>query len=214
MNLSELEAAVFRGLDESQTSPVYWSQTDVDAALNEGVECLAEASEYNELSETLGLTAARTYYNLKALLTVADRFLRVTRIWNPVASRWMEIVTIRELDEETYARWERTPGEPQNAIIRGLWWLGIFPRPTASTGTLTVYFAALPVPLALPTDTPGFPQEWHRGIVHYALYDLLAQSGETAKAIEHFKHFLEYQAGLVAYVKQRMRKDRVGVIGA
>ena len=60
------------------------------------------------------------------------------------------------------------------------------------------------------SDTPGFPQEFHFGIVEYALYDLFAQEGDTQKALKHWMDYEAYENALSKYVDGRMAKDKIG----
>ena len=48
MNFGEMQTRVFRELSESQTSPVYWSLADVKTAINEGLACMSDVTEWYE----------------------------------------------------------------------------------------------------------------------------------------------------------------------
>ena len=210
MTLSELKTEVFRRLDESQASPVYFSDLDVETSLNEGYETISEASEWYEDSAAINLLD-ETYYNLKAL--IGERFLRVTRVWNPQINVWLVPTSPRELDTRGFARWEKVTGQPRMWFVRGLWHLGLYPKVPVAGGTVKVYYKALPNPLTGDNDVPGFEEEYHLGLVDYAIYDLLAQTGETQKALGYYDSYLVVERALTAHASNRMRVDKLGVFG-
>jgi hypothetical protein len=55
------------------------------------------------------------------------------------------------------------------------------------------------------TDTPGFPEEFHAGLVDLAVSDLLAQERETSKALRYWDRGMGYGAELRQYVGGRQR---------
>ncbi|RPJ54954.1 MAG: hypothetical protein EHM23_27670 [Acidobacteria bacterium] len=207
MTFAELKTEVFRVLKENSTTPVYWSAQDVEDSLNEGLETISEASEFYETNTTVSLQANQTYYDLKDL--AGDGFLRVTRVWNTQTSRWLAPTDVRKLDG-AYRQWEKNTGEPQKWFVRGLWHLGVWPKADATSGTVKVYHRSLPAALSATTDTPAFQREFHQGLVRYAAYDLLAQDGETRKALTQYEQYLGFENRLKAYVGGRISVDRIG----
>jgi hypothetical protein len=51
------------------------------------------------------------------------------------------------------------------------------------------------------TDSPGFPETLHYGLVEYALCDLWAQDAEVDKALQAWQQYLTYENGLKAFVQ-------------
>lgn len=125
MTLSDIRTEVFRRLDESETSPVYWSLADVDDAINAGYEEISDATEWYELAAQLG-TDGSLYYDLTTQLS--PRFLRLKHIYNATSNLWLSFTTPRDMDGK-YVSWETVSGEPEKALLRGLWWLGLWPKP-------------------------------------------------------------------------------------
>ncbi len=201
-----MQTEVFRRLDESSVSPVFWDLPDVKTALNEGYEEISEAAEWFETNQIVGFTQDNTYHNIELLLT--NDPLTVRAVWNSQTLRWMWPTTVRELDTEMYPHWQKVTGAPEYWFMRGLSILGVFPKPPASTGTMEIWGTAMPVALSANGDTPAFPREFHYGLVEYALYDLLVQDVETKEAIIHYNEYLRYEDGLRKHVQERTR-DRV-----
>jgi hypothetical protein len=205
MNRASIRAEVRRRLGDNTA---FWTDANINDSINEGLEEMAEASEYYETSETENLSASSPIYDLSSLLD--NDILRVSSIWNTQKEQWMQ-PTGPHLLNRKYARWEAITGEPESYYFRGLWHLRFFPKVAASSGTFTVYYSAVPPLLALDTQSPGFPEEYHYGLVEYALYDLLSQDQETNEALLHWAEYLGYEAGLFRWVKDR--GNRAGVMG-
>ncbi len=211
MNLSEYRADIFARLNENAVTPAFWAEADVDLAVNHGLEDLADVSEYYEVSQSINLAANATYYNLLSLC--AKEPLTTNAVWNAQTSRWLSPTTVAELDNETHVRWEKVTGPPEKWFVRGLYKLGLFPKPPASSGTITVYHSAIPARLVNPTDAPAdLPADYRYALIEYALFELLAQDGEIREALVHYNNYLGYRVGLRLWTQRRTR-DRVGVIG-
>lgn len=113
------------------------------------------------------------------------------------------------MDFHTYRRWEINLGMPQKIFMRGLFYLGIFPLQNGDTGLMRFYYTAMPPALVNDSDEPGFPSEFQRGLVQYALFDLYAQDRETQKAMIHWQQYIEIEQQFVDYVQHRIGIDRL-----
>ena len=202
-----MQTEAFTRLEENSSSPRFWALADIKAALNEGLEEMSDSSEWYERNYAIPHVAAQVYTDLKASLG-SDQILTPKHAFNNQTNRWIEFKDVRDLDNERL-EWETVTGEEEKCILRGLWWLGTFPHPAASSGSLTLYFTALPPTMVSDSDTPGFPDEYHYGIVEYALGDLFSQERDYVKSLSHFKAFLPYDAGLKHYVESRIARDRI-----
>ena len=100
-------------------------------------------------------------------------------------------------------RWERVTGEPQRFVMRGLWWLGLYPCVQADGGTVTLYDVELPEPLVEDDDEPTFPETYHIGCVEGGLADLWAADGEATWALTAWAAYLETEAALLAWLQHR-----------
>ena len=209
MTLAEMRTEVFRRLNESSVSPDFWTEADVDESLNDGLDEISDASEWYERHASIPLLNRRPYYDLRTALQ-DDTILCPGRMLNVQTSRWMQPTHVRDLDYHTYRRWESIAvSQPEKAFLRGLWWLGFFPQSGSDDGFVRFWYKAMPPHLVNASDEPGFPQEFHYGLVAYAIGDLFGQDGETQKALMWWQKYGEYEAGLKAYADGRQKVDRI-----
>ena len=199
MNFSQLQSEVRRRLNEP--SAVFWTDADIQNALNEGLAELADRTEYYEWWANIRMQTDRSYYDLRSLLPY--EVLTPTRIYNAVTSAWLRAADTRNLDGR-YATWETVGGEPDEFFIRGAWWLGVFPRPSVDGTALRLYYTAQPPALVVDEDLPeDLPVEFHAALVDYALSDCYAQERETKKATAWMASFDGYAVKLAATVQNR-----------
>ena len=200
-----MQTEVSRRIDDAGNR--YFSAPDVKLAINEGYEEMSDASEWYELNAPIALVQDNQYYNLQLQFPSDKVPLSVTSVWNVQTSKWLDPTSPMELDATTF-RWGNTSGEPEAFFVRGLWVLGVYPKCAQNSGTLTVYYTAVPDPMVDDADLPGFDQEFHFGLIEYALYDLYSQEEETKQALLHYKQYLEHEKALRDSVKRRTL-DRV-----
>ena len=116
---------------------------------------------------------------------------------------------MRDLDYRVFPQWEDTIGPPERFFLRGLFWLGTFPKAAADGTTLQTWFTALPPSLEHDGSEPGFPEQFQYGLVEYAAGDLCLQDAEPTKALLHFKEYLTYETALMNDVASRIAIDRI-----
>ena len=199
MTLSEFRTDIRRRLGETAT--VFYSDDDIDDAIDEAYEEMADATEFYERQAQIQAIAGHTYYNLLNILP--DTFLSPRRIYDSTTSRWLTPTDPRELDYHGYRQWERVSGPPQKYLMRGNWWLGVFPRPATDLPIERLSYTAIPSAMSATTDEPAFPREYHPGISEFALSDLFSQARETVKALDKWADYLEYEIALKSYVEGR-----------
>lgn len=200
MTFAEMKEETFRRLREVSSAPVFFSEADVEEALNAGYAELSDASEWYEVSQNIDILEDRPYYDLRRVLGAA--FLAVGPGFDTQTSQWLLPTVTKQFDAHD-RRWERVVGEPQRLIIKGLWWLGYWPRFGADSGTIKQYYTALPPVLAEDDDEPGFPENFHDGCIEFALADLWAQDAETTRALLAWAQYLETEAALSEWVSER-----------
>lgn len=209
MTFLELQTEVLRFFGEPvppSVSQNFALVADAKAAINEGYETISEASRWYEKTTSINIVNS-LYYNLNdpAVMTGVDTepLLLIKGLFSAQNNRWMRQTFWRELDEEIYPAWELSIGEPDYFLMRGAWWLGLHPHKTSASGTMRANHIAMPTLLSADADLPGFPQEFHQGLVSYATYDLYCQDKEWAKAKRKWAEYLKFQDGLIEYVQHR-----------
>src|SRR5688572_21230412 len=195
MTLTEMRAEVYRRLRESTDSPTMWTDADINQALQEAYQELADACEFHEKWQRIELLADRPYYDLRHL--TRDEFLVAGPVFNETTNRWMIPTTPSDLDV-TDLRWEERIAEPERFMVRGLWWLGYWPVTSAPGGSLKQYYVGLPDALE-DDDAPAIHTAYHYALVEYALWDLFAQDGEVDLAWASWKEYLGYELRLDAF---------------
>lgn len=201
MTKAQLISAVVARLEESATTPVFYTEEDIIASLHAGYMELSDAAEWDERYLTVDLLADRPWYDGRTVLG-AD-LLTIGAAFSDSLNRWLVPTAGLELDRAD-SRWERVPGPPQRVLTNGLWWFSYWPRMGSDLGTVKQYYTALPAALSESVDEPGFPETFHQGLVEFAVYDLLAQEGETQRAMVAWLEYLSYERGLQAFVEGRL----------
>lgn len=181
---------------------VYFSDDDIDTALDEGYDELSDQTEWNETSVDVELLASRPYYDLQTIL--GDDLLAPGRAFNRQTSRWLIPTSYRDMDTHD-RRWEEVVagGQPDRMIRRSLRWMGYWPRSSSDGDLIKQYFTALPAVLA-DDDAPGFPERFHLGLVAYALADLWSQDGEITFSAEAWQEYEAVEKELRIWVTQRL----------
>ena len=209
MTLAGMRTEVFRRLNENSVSPDFWTEADVDEAINDGLEEISDASEWYERHASIPILKQRPYYDLRTTLG-DDTILSPGRALNVQTNRWIDPTHVRDLDYHTYRRWESiSTGQLERMFLRGMWWLGFFPQGSADSGWVRFWYKAIPSRLVNATDEPGFPKEFHYGLVEYAVGDLLGQEGETKKSLKFWQAYQEKEVGLTDYANSRQSRDRI-----
>jgi hypothetical protein len=207
-SLSQIRDRVRTRFEHDSTTR--WSDADINAAINAGLEELAEATGYYERSVSLGLKEDRTYYDLRAL--IPDSALNVVAVWHENTNRWLNATTHREM---TYAEWEKVVGDPIAWFPRGMWWLGLWPHPSSDVDQwVRVYYCGLPPELTDDTQEPvDLPDDFHTALEDYALYELQHREGETKKALDWWQSYRQREHALGRHVRSRVVRARTSRIG-
>lgn len=187
-----------------------WPQSKFLEAANDGLDELSEATGFYERFVAIPLKGKQTYYNLMGF--VPDDAFQLNSVFNVTHQIWLSPATI---DDMQVQRWETVPGSPQKYIVRGAFWVGIYPRPSSDVGVIQVYYSGLAPHLVdsysvLPAD---LPDDFVTALDDYILYDLSTKDGETDKALEHWNSYYARQEALATYVEERIVKARSGRLG-
>lgn len=213
MNLGEIQTEINTRIEEDPATPVYWSGPQVIKAVNDCYEEMSEWSGWYERRATITKVAG-TYYDLWSTSVIAAPELVAwpLRVYNTNISRWLGPNHYRDLDRENF-EWEKARGEPDQWFMRGSNFLGTFPRKSAGGGSMDVDFIGVPPALVNPTDTPGFPQEFHVGLVNGAMAALYAQDREWKKSQRYWGLYKTTREALKSFVGHRVAIDRRPIFG-
>ena len=155
--------------------------------------------------------AGQAYYDLRGF--TPEDMIGVTSVWDTVSSAWLD--PVGEPDSVGGVRWEASAGQPQVFWMRGIYWLGVWPIPSDSTGYIRVHFSGLAPHFVIDQDVLAeLPDDFIPALEDYALYEMSAQDGETSKAMEHYKNYSERSDAFRQFVERRTVTARHGVIGS
>lgn len=204
VTLAQLRERVRERFEHDST--VRWTDSDIDAAINAGLGELSEGAGFYESSIAVDLKHGRTYYDLRAIMPYTA--IKITRICDS-GNEWLEPTAPRLLGRR---EWERSEGEPDHWFLRGLFWLGLYPKPNAdTTDGITIYYTEVHPLLTSDGDTlQQLPDSAADCLVDYALYDLYAQEGETQKALSLWQSYQEGETALRQLVERRVVRPRLG----
>jgi hypothetical protein len=196
ITFAELESRV-RTLYES-TGTTRWASLDFLRAANEALDDLSESTGFYESFVTIPLRGKQTYYDLRGFTTG----FRINFVFNTQQQIWLTPVGIGDL---ITPRWETVPGEPVRYMVRGAYWLGLYPRPSGDVGSVRVYFDGIAPHFrdfgsVLVSD---YPDDYVDALESYMLYDLSGRDGESERAVGHWNDYHKRAKQLEAFVTQR-----------
>lgn len=202
LSFADLESSA-RTVFEAESSARWESQDFLDAA-NEGLDDLSETGFYERFA-TIPLKGRQTYYDLRGFLP--EDLVRLTFVFNPDNQLWLDPMAIVDM---VTPRWETIPGTPQQYLVRGLYWLGLYPRPESDTGSVRVYYEGLaPHFKDSSSIISDLPDDLTMVLEDYILYDLSARDGESDKAMLHWSDYWKGRKDLNGFVKNRI-ESRAG----
>jgi hypothetical protein len=213
MNKLELRAKTKQLIRESGCQGVFFADEDVDTANNDGYMELSDETEWFEEYLDIDLLKNRPYYDLFNI--IGPFFLSLKPAFERQSNRWLFPSTVPALDDGD-RRWERSINLPQRFFMRGLRWLGLWPKTNADgdgTYPTKLYYTRLPEPICDDTDEPGFPDTFHLGICYYAAATLLASDGESKLAVLMWAKYQESEQDLNAWVQKRVQRPNAPVMG-
>jgi len=208
LTLSDIRSRVRTRFETASTTR--WSNADIDAAINDGIGELSEATRYYERWVSLPLRGGRTYYDLRGL--TPETVLSVTAVWHESGVRWLSPVNLHDI---TIDEWEETAGNPHSWFVRGQFWLGVWPRPSLDVDEfLRVYYTGVAPALEEDGEEPAeLPDEFVPALEEYALYELHQREGESEKALYWWGKYLEREKLLEQHMAHRVTTARTGRLG-
>lgn len=206
---AELKASIRARYESSSTTRL--SEERLEKVLNEGIEEVAERTEFYETYIVVPILGGRTYYDLRGILP--DEAIRVTNIWVPKTHWWLKGAHMREFP---FWQWEKAAGSPRRWWMRGLLHMGVFPRldttpedSSSDASHMHVYFTAVPKALTSASQRIyQLPPDLYDAIEEFAMYDLYVQDGETPKGLQHWAHFKEMIELLKHHKEKRIVQAR------
>lgn len=199
MTVAELEARLFRRLNESSTKPVYYTGAEALAALNEAQRVFTLLTLCLESETSLPVLPGVAFYSL---LPLVPNWLLPLRV--RIAGTGGKKLSPARLDELDAADpgWNAKIGVPARYLLLGFDLLVVAPTNAVA---LDLVFARCPALLTSPAQVPEIPEVYHASLVDYAIPALRAKEGgaEFVTSLSYFERFLADAAKLGAYIRAR-----------
>jgi len=205
--LSEIISRVRTRYEVSDS--IRWSDSDIKGFINEGLECLAEATDFYERYVTIPIAPDRTWFDLRGF--TPETVVSIKSIWSSIRNDWLQPVAEGDLQLD----WEDSTGDPHLFFTRGVYWLGIWPKATStSTGGLRVYFAGIPNRYEMDQSVlHDLPNDHIPALEDYALHEMAFQDGEPQLAMRYYQSYLEREKKLSMFVDHRLDGSTAGRFG-
>ena len=185
-------------------------------------DALDEMSEFTEIQENYIYVKRRkgaAYTDMRGSLP--PNFLRVRSVYNPLTNKWLEAMTVREMDDTVGRFWERRTGPTRWWQMRGLWTLGAYPAAGDDVSPLKVYYTALLPHIKIDNSLgdgvlshTDVPHDFDSAVEYYMMYELLAERKETDKALQFYQRFQQQLPQLKDLAQNRTRRERIARMGA
>lgn len=192
MTRSQLRDRIIQALNESTSTPVFWTTAQLDSVIDEASEVLAEEAKSIKRTAFVARQAGATYYFTRG---IAPDLMAAYRLWLPDLNKRLIAVSISELDAQNDT-WATASGDPEYWFPISWDCFGIYPHPAQGGGVLRVDYLAWPHALQDDGDEPEFREADQDALVIYGIYDGLMKQWNAGRAIELFNRFIEqWQTG-------------------
>lgn len=209
MNFEELQAEVFRRLQEDSGAPVFWSVDDVKAAINEGYLDLCEQA--GNIERTAEIQCVGGLHLMDVRTALPYPFLGLRRALSRTLSTPLRFATVKGVDD-IERRWEMSTSSPRRIMMRGPYTIGLYPIPDANED-FKISWTSLPDEMVLDEDEPELDPDLQEGVVWYALYDLKAQEDEPDIALANWNKYLEFVADAKLNQRSLIKSARTFIMG-
>ena len=187
MNRSEIRQRILEGLNDSATSPIFWTTAQIDTVIDEAQEVLAEEAKAIRRTAHVPMGDGLGFYSSRA---IGDDVMSIYRVYTRHNTRRLSAVTLAELDAKN-KNWMNVDGDPWEWCPISWDLFGIYPRPATGGGIMEVSYIAWPAALLDDSDVSEFPEADHDGFVLYGVYDGLLKQWDVVRALELFSLFME-----------------------
>lgn len=187
MTKAEIRTRILESLNDSASSPVFWSISEIDDVIQEGQEVLAEELAMIKRSALVPLREGVTYYYTQG---IAPDIMVPYRVFLTGTDRRLDVVTMGQLDER-HETWITISGDPWHWFPVSWDIFGIFPHAAQGGGVLRMDYIAWPSRPQDDNEELEFPEPEQDALVLYGVYDGLLKQWDIERALKTFALFLE-----------------------
>jgi hypothetical protein len=194
---------------ESGGSTVRFSDANITAFVNEGLEDLAEETGFYERYCSVPVETDRVYYDLRGYTVEIPT--NIKSIWSSVRNDYL----VQTNPETLGSSWEQdTAGTPVRFWTRGVFWFSIYPVSNATTGYLRVKFAGIPPRFTFAQQVLyDLPDRYYPALEDYCLYEMAGADRQPKRAISYYQSYLGRQKSLHDLVDRRLVESTGGCFG-
>lgn len=206
MNLGELKTRIFERLGENLAAPVFYTASEVTAAVNHAQQLFAFLTLCVEGTQTLLLNQGEAWYTSDFGHIV---LLKCSRT-DGTKVKPSRLADLDALDPD----WQKaTQGPPERYAQLGARLLAVYP-PSSAAQSMVVNYAASPALLSGDSDVPQIPEEDHPALVDFAVPLLRCKEGadQLQKELPRLDEFLKAAAKRATVVKARNLAQRYDVV--
>ena len=186
MTRGDLKMRILNGLNDNASAPVFWSDTQLNTMIQDGLETMSEEAECVKRTAYLGLQEGCLYYSIRGL---AQDCMAPWRIYNEANNRRLVPTTVTELDS-IHETWQLVTGDPLYWFTQSWDTFGVWPIPAASGGRLRVDYLAWPRELLDDDDEPELYGQDDPYLVFYGMYEGFLKRWDFDRAVELWSLFL------------------------
>ena len=191
---------------ESGGSSERWTDARITDFVNEGLECLAEATGFYERYCTIPVGDGRIYYDVRGF--TPETIVDITSVWSSSRNDWLKPGSIEDL----HTTWENATGDPQMFFTRGIYWIGVYPN--SGTGYLRVHFKGVPPRFSHPQAVlMDLPDDRVTALEDYALHEMTASDRQTKRSILHWSEYAKREKSFKEFMDRRLVASRAGRFG-
>lgn len=187
MTKGEIRTRILEALNESASSPTFWTSTQIDRVIAEGSDFLASELASIRRTAFVPLRPGATYYYTQG---IASNILAPYRLWLTHLDRRLIPVTFHELDRR-HETWMTVTGDPEHWFSASWDLFGVWPRPASGGGVLRVDYVAWPQSLVDDDHELEFLEADQDGVVLYGVFEGLLKHWDADRALGVFARFVE-----------------------
>lgn len=187
MTRGDLRSRILETLNESASTPVFWSESEINDLIDEGAEVICEESQAIKRTVFVPLRPGTAYYSLSAL---GPNIMAPYRIWHHAQDRRLDAKGMSQLDLE-HETWSTVTGDPWYWFPVSWDLFGIWPASSQGGGVLRVDCLAWPAALQDDDEEPEFLAADHDALVLYAVAEGSAKRWDVPTAISAWSLFMK-----------------------
>lgn len=185
MNRAEIRRQILRALNDDPDNPVFWSKSEVNLTIQEGMEILAEEVPSLKRTFHVGREAGKFIYHLEGM---GQNIITPYRFWLPDLKRRLEAWSMTDLDRE-HEQWMLVNGSPWVWVPVDWRQVIIWPVPASAGGTMEIDCFVWPDELLDDLDEPEYHMSDHYALVAYGEMEGYLKQWDVRRAVDLLVQF-------------------------